>query len=38
MALIGYWLFNEALPPQKVVSISLIVIGVIGLNLGQSAA
>jgi small multidrug resistance pump len=38
MALIGYWLFKEALPPLKVVSISLIVIGVISLNLvGETA-
>jgi multidrug transporter EmrE-like cation transporter len=38
MALIGYWLFKEALPPLKLLSISLIVIGVIGLNLvGETA-
>ncbi len=33
MALIGYWVFKESLPPLKLVSIGLIVIGVIGLNL-----
>jgi small multidrug resistance pump len=33
MALIGYWLFEEGLPPIKVVSIVLIVLGVVGLNL-----
>jgi len=32
MALIGYFLFAEALPPLKLASIALIVIGVIGLN------
>ena len=33
MALVGYWVFNESLPPLKVASIGLIVLGVIGLNL-----
>jgi small multidrug resistance pump len=33
MALIGYWLFKESLPPLKIISIALIVIGVIGLNI-----
>lgn len=38
MAVIGYWLFDESLPPLKIVSIGFIVIGVIGLNLtGKSA-
>ena len=38
MALIGLWLFEEALPPLKLVSIAFIVIGVVGLNLvGESA-
>jgi multidrug transporter EmrE-like cation transporter len=32
MALIGYWLFKESLPPLKIFSITLIVIGVVGLN------
>lgn len=36
MALIGYWLFQESLSPIKLASIALIVIGVIGLNLGDS--
>jgi small multidrug resistance pump len=38
MALIGYWLFEESLPPLKILSISLIVIGVIGLNMVGEAA
>lgn len=33
MALIGYFLFAEALPPLKLASIGLIVLGVVGLNL-----
>jgi small multidrug resistance pump len=33
MALIGFWIFEETLPPMKVLSIALIVIGVVGLNL-----
>lgn len=33
MSVIGYFLFAEALPPLKVASIGLIVLGVIGLNL-----
>ena len=37
MALIGYWVFKETLPPLKVVSIALIVIGVLGLNLGGNS-
>jgi small multidrug resistance pump len=38
MALIGYWLFHESLPPLKLACIGLIVLGVVGLNLlGESA-
>lgn len=37
MALIGYFLFDESLPPLKLASIGLIVLGVVGLNLmGES--
>ena len=38
MALIGYWVFDEGLPPLKIASIALIVIGVVGLNLATEAA
>ena len=38
MAMIGYWVFNESLPPLKLVSIGLIVLGVVGLNLSGKAA
>jgi multidrug transporter EmrE-like cation transporter len=38
MALIGYWVFHETLPPLKLASIALIVLGVIGLNLAGEAA
>ena len=38
MALIGFWLFKESLPPLKLVSIAFIIIGVVGLNLvGETA-
>jgi small multidrug resistance pump len=33
MALVGYFLFAEPLPPLKLASIGLIVLGVVGLNL-----
>lgn len=33
MALVGYLLFSEQLPPLKLASIGLIVLGVVGLNL-----
>lgn len=37
MALVGYFLFAEPLPPMKLASIGLIVLGVVGLNLvGES--
>jgi small multidrug resistance pump len=35
MALVGYWVFNEQLDTLKVLSIGLIVVGVIGLNVGD---
>ena len=38
MALIGYWLFDEALSPLKLASVSLIIMGVVGLNLVGKAA
>lgn len=37
MAVIGWWLFSESLTALKVISITLIVAGVIGLNLGGPA-
>jgi small multidrug resistance pump len=37
MALIGYGVFNESLPPLKLVSIAFIVLGVVGLNLVDKA-
>jgi multidrug transporter EmrE-like cation transporter len=33
MAVVGYFVFAEQLPPMKVASIGLIVLGVVGLNL-----
>ena len=36
MALVGYWLFAEGLSPIKLVSIACIVVGVVGLNLGDA--
>ena len=36
MAVIGYWLFDEGLSPIKLASIAFIVIGVVGLNLGDA--
>jgi small multidrug resistance pump len=35
MALVGYWFFQESMSAVKAVSITLIVLGVIGLNLGD---
>lgn len=35
MALVGYWFFQESMGVVKAVSIALIVVGVIGLNLGE---
>ena len=35
MAVVGYFAFAEQLPPLKVASISLIVMGVVGLNLAD---
>lgn len=35
MALVGYWLFQESMTLVKAVSIGLIVLGVIGLNVGD---
>lgn len=35
MALVGYWFFQESMGVVKAVSIALIVVGVIGLNLGD---
>jgi small multidrug resistance pump len=34
MAVIGWWLFSESMTLLKVMSITLIVVGVIGLNIG----
>ena len=36
MALVGYWLFAEGLSPIKLASIACIVVGVVGLNLGDA--
>lgn len=38
MALVGYFVFSEQLPPLKLVSIGLIVLGVIGLNLAGKSS
>lgn len=38
MAVVGYFLFAEQLPPLKVASIGLIVLGVVGLNLAGKTA
>ena len=38
MALVGHFLFAEQLPPMKVASIGLIVLGVVGLNLAGKSA
>jgi small multidrug resistance pump len=38
MAVVGYFVFSEQLPPLKVASIGLIVLGVVGLNLAGKAA
>ena len=38
MALVGFFLFSEQLPPLKVASIGLVVLGVIGLNLAGKSA
>ena len=35
MALVGYWLFSEGLSPVKLASIAFIIVGVVGLNLGD---
>lgn len=35
MAVVGYWLFQESMSIIKVLSIALIVLGVVGLNLGD---
>lgn len=35
MALVGYWLFAEGLGLLKLASIACIVVGVVGLNLGE---
>lgn len=37
MALVGYFLFSEQLPPLKMASIGLIVLGVVGLNLAGTS-
>lgn len=36
IALIGIWFFNESVSPLKLASIALVIIGVIGLNLGNA--
>lgn len=36
IALIGIWFFNESVSPLKVASIALVILGVIGLNLGNA--
>ena len=36
MALVGYWLFAESLTPVKLASIAFIIVGVVGLNLGDA--
>ncbi|OIP15490.1 MAG: ligand-binding protein SH3 [Comamonadaceae bacterium CG_4_9_14_3_um_filter_60_33] len=38
MAVVGYFLFAEQLPPLKLASIGLIVLGVVGLNLAGKTA
>lgn len=37
VALLGVWLFDEPMPPLKVISLVLIVAGVVGLNLAGGA-
>ncbi|WP_274361723.1 DMT family transporter [Paenibacillus thermotolerans] len=37
IALIGFYIFNEKVTMLKIVSISIIIIGVIGLNIGDYA-
>jgi small multidrug resistance pump len=36
MALVGYWLFNESLSVFKIASIAFIIVGVVGLNVGDT--
>jgi small multidrug resistance pump len=36
MAVVGYWLFNESLSVVKLVSVAFIIVGVVGLNLGDT--
>jgi small multidrug resistance pump len=36
MALVGYWLFNESLSGLKMASIAFIIVGVVGLNVGNA--
>ncbi|MCF8161028.1 MAG: multidrug efflux SMR transporter [Polaromonas sp.] len=38
MAVVGYFIFAEQLPPLKLASIGLIVLGVVGLNLAGKPA
>jgi len=38
MAVVGYFVFAEQLPPLKLASIALIVLGVVGLNLAGKSA
>ncbi|MEY3124159.1 MAG: hypothetical protein RLZZ573_679 [Pseudomonadota bacterium] len=35
MALVGYWVFQESMSAIKLVSIAMIVLGVVGLNMGD---
>jgi small multidrug resistance pump len=35
MAMVGYWLFSETMSVTKGISIALIIVGVVGLNLGD---
>lgn len=36
MAVVGYWLFSESMSVTKGISIAFIIVGVVGLNLGDS--
>ena len=35
MAVVGYWLFSESMGMVKGVSIAMIILGVVGLNVGD---
>jgi small multidrug resistance pump len=35
MAIVGFWMFNEGLSAVKLLSIAFIIVGVVGLNVGD---